>query len=418
MTPRHHDRLLFPILSLCALLLLQSCGKEPATQHMDQGECEASSCDETPDMSQTTDMRTEPDLSGEEADMSTTPPEDMRMEADSGSVSPEDAPTLEDLEAAADYSASVGGGSVLVMHRGEILFERYDNGSTEEDAFHIHSATKAFWAPVAAALIEDGLLEGYDMLATEVLPEWRDDPYKSQITLRHLMQLNAIQVQNVEELQGECGGRDTLADNLYTTAIQTPVRRTPGEHFSYGPVSYYVFGEIVRRVLAPQNLTPLQYLERRFFEPMGLTYDSWCFDKSGNPHIPNSARITAKQWVKWGQLILHRGAFGGEQLVSAALMEELYEPSEVNPGHGLFLWLNTPGGANYSGPTVVVQSDPSGAGGIFYRDGEPNMIVAAGAGKNRQYIFPERELIVLRQSNEDTQNFSDHKFLSFVFGTN
>ena len=63
---------------------------------------------------------------------------------------------------AADYSARHGGRAVLVMVDGKIVFERYDNGFGPETATHLHSATKGFWGPVIAAMIEDGMIESFD----------------------------------------------------------------------------------------------------------------------------------------------------------------------------------------------------------------------------------------------------------------
>ena len=92
---------------------------------------------------------------------------------------------------AADYSARNGGRAVLVMVDGKIVFERYDNGFGPNTATHLHSATKGFWGPVIAAMIEDGLIESFDELASKTLPEWKRHPRKSRITLRHLLTLSA-----------------------------------------------------------------------------------------------------------------------------------------------------------------------------------------------------------------------------------
>ena len=73
--------------------------------------------------------------------------------------SPGAAPTAENFKQAADYSARHGGRAVLVMVAGKTVFERYDNGFGPDTATHLHSATKGFWGPVIAAMIEDGLID-------------------------------------------------------------------------------------------------------------------------------------------------------------------------------------------------------------------------------------------------------------------
>ena len=125
------------------------------------------------------------------------------------------APSAENYKKAADYSAQSGGRAVLVLVDGKTVFERYDNGSTADTATHLHSATKGFWGPVIAAMIEDKLIESYDELASKTLPEWKGDPRKSRITLRHLLTLSAGLEQDITNLQGHDSG-DARAGPLQT----------------------------------------------------------------------------------------------------------------------------------------------------------------------------------------------------------
>jgi CubicO group peptidase (beta-lactamase class C family) len=63
-----------------------------------------------------------------------------------------------------------------------------------------------------------------------------------------------------------------------------------------------------------------------------------------NPHIPNGAHLTARNWAKYGQWLLQGGEWNGKQIVKKELLDELVKPSKANLGHGLVLWLNQPGG--------------------------------------------------------------------------
>lgn len=317
------------------------------------------------------------------------------------------------MQYAAAYSDDLGGAAVLVMHRGEIIFEHYAEGIEPDQPIEINSGTKGFWGAVTAAMIDDGLIRSFDEGASETLTEWIGDPLKSRIKLRHLMQLNGLHVQDVDNLQG-C--HEGLEFDLYAHAISLPAARLPGEVFTYGPVNYYAFGEIIKRKLEPLGLSPLEYLEQRLFGPLGIQRGDWCFDDSGNPHLPNGAHMTARNWALWGRFLLQDGEWDGAQLVSAELMRELREPSEPNPAHGLFTWLNTPGGASYIGEQVNVGSDPNWPGGFIYNDGEPDVFGAMGGGKNRLYVVPSRELVIVRQTLASNDAFVDHAFLKILLG--
>ncbi|MCB1212080.1 MAG: serine hydrolase, partial [Verrucomicrobiales bacterium] len=263
---------------------------------------------------------------------------------------------------AADYSAENNGRAVLIMRKGEIVFERYDNGFNAETSTRLHSATKAFWGPVIASMIEDGLIDSFDELASKTLTEWANHPRKSRITLRHLLTLSAGLVQDVEKLQGE--DRDTLAPDLYRHAIGVQAAREPGAQFQYGPSCFYVLGEIMKRKLASKTQTPLDYLKQRILDPIGVKTGEWVQDAAGNPHIPNGAHLTAREWAKYGQWLLQTGEWQGKQIVRKDLLQELRAPSSANPGHGLALWLNHPEGQGSS----PLQKTPEGAPGgwIFH----------------------------------------------------
>ncbi|MCU0980913.1 MAG: serine hydrolase, partial [Pirellulaceae bacterium] len=310
---------------------------------------------------------------------------------------------------AADYSARHGGRAVLVMVDGETVFERYEKGFGPDTATHLHSATKGFWGPVIAAMIEDGLIESFDEPATKTLPEWKNDPRKSRITLRHLLSLNAGLVQDVVNLQGH--DRPTLAPDLYQHAVGVRCVREPGAVFQYGPSCYYVLGEIMKRKLVARNQTPLDYLKQRILNPIGVQVWDWVHDKSGNPHIPNGAYLTARNWAKLGQWLLQGGQWEGKQIVRKDLLAELVKPSKTNPGHGLALWLNEPGG---QGSVSIQVAPPSARSGFIYHDGCPDLVAALGAGKCRLYVIPSLHLVALRQGDTPGENYQDNAFLRLL----
>ena len=319
------------------------------------------------------------------------------------------APDAATYKKAADYSAENNGRAVLVMRKGEVVFERYDNGFDAETSTHLHSATKGFWGPVIAAMIEDGLIESFDEPASKTLTEWANHPRKSKITLRHLLTLSAGLVQDVENLQGH--ERETLAPDLYRHAIGVMALREPGAQFQYGPSCYYVLGEIMKRKLTVKQQTPLDYLKQRILNPIGVTTGEWVHDASGNPHIPNGAFLRAKEWAKYGQWLLQGGEWEGKQIVRKDLLEELIVPSKANPGHGLALWLNHPEGQG----SHPLQATPKGSpGGWIFHDGCTDLFAALGAGKCRMYVIPSLNMVALRMGDSERDRFSDDTFLRLL----
>jgi CubicO group peptidase (beta-lactamase class C family) len=159
------------------------------------------------------------------------------------------------LNAAADYARPRRGVSLLVMHRGEIIFEDYPNGGAADRGWELASGTKSFTGVMAAAAVQDRLL-ALDEPASETLREWRADPIKRRITIHQLLSLES------GLNAGAIGRPPTYAD-----AINAEAQYEPATHFEYGPVPFQIFGEIMRR---KTNGDPLAYLTRRVFEPLHI----------------------------------------------------------------------------------------------------------------------------------------------------
>jgi CubicO group peptidase (beta-lactamase class C family) len=277
---------------------------------------------------------------------------------------------------------------MVVQKAGRIVFERYAEGRSPAQLSSLASGTKSFWGPAAAAMIADGLITGFDELASLTLTEWRSDPRRSRITLRHLLSLTSGLAGDVEALQGQ-----GTAANKYAAAIQAEATAEPGTSFAYGPVNFYVFGEIARRKLAGRRMDPLAYLDTRILKPLGIRRYEWIRDPSGNPHIPNGCSLAARDWLTYGEFLRLKGRWGGRQLIPAELINECRRPDPVNPAYGLTLWLNAPGGRTVEG----FSAPPGSTGGGLLPAGFPHISAALGAGRNGLYILPGLEAVVVRQ---------------------
>jgi CubicO group peptidase (beta-lactamase class C family) len=317
------------------------------------------------------------------------------------------------LARAADYSRENGGSAVLVMQNGSILYENYHNGANENTATHLHSATKFFWAAVAALSLQQGLISNYDEQVAATLTEWQNSnlhPNKNLIRIHHLLSLSSGLSQDTDQIQGT----DYDAEDIYRYVVDSlDLRRAPGSAFVYGPSHYYVFGVLLERKLhaSGRNLNPLEYLETEIFDKIGLEYAEWVHDPSGNPHIPNGCYITPRNWAKFGQFMLQKGQWQGSQIIESRLMEELFEADGPNLGHGKFCWLNNLNGTG-AAPNQIA---PAGSqGGFIYHDGYTEIIGGLGAGKNRMYLVPSLNAVIIRQTLMENDGFQDTEFLDLI----
>jgi CubicO group peptidase (beta-lactamase class C family) len=235
--------------------------------------------------------------------------------------------TAEQFARAAEYSRQAKGMSVLVMKDGKIIHEAYHNGHSATKVAELASGTKSFNGVMALAAVEDGILT-LDEKVSDTITEWKSDPSKASITVRELLTLTS-----------GVGGGPIGRPPTYANAVKMPIKSGTTGKFQYGPVPFQVFGELMKRKLADKKEGPLEYMERRIFKPIGLEYGSWKKGRDGNPHLPSGARLTARDWAKFGELVRNNGNWNGTQVIDAALFPELVKGTTANGNYGLTFWL-------------------------------------------------------------------------------
>jgi CubicO group peptidase (beta-lactamase class C family) len=306
-------------------------------------------------------------------------------------------------EDAARYSRAHRGVSMLVAKDGRVVFEDYRPGHTADEAHPLASGTKSFSCATAIAAVQDKLLT-FDEPVSQTITEWRDDPRKSKITIRQLLTLTS----GIDP--GRIGDIPTYAE-----AIEAKALHAPGTAFQYGPLPFQVFGELMRRKLARSGEDPRAYLDRRVLRPIGLEVRSWTVGRDGNPQMPAGAHLTAREWAKFGQLILARGRWAGSQILDAGLLSECEQGTRVNPDYGMTFWRPTRfGGTNAAGGSADV-----GATKLKGAHVPDDLVEAAGKGGQYLYIVPSWNLVIVRQAARYWplwgSGFDNAEFLAPIF---
>lgn len=304
--------------------------------------------------------------------------------------------------AAAAYSADRRGVSMLVMQHGEILFEDYPRAGGIENAWELASGTKSFAGLMAAAAQADGLLD-IDEPCTRLLPEWENDDRRT-ITVRNLLTLTS----GLEEVGA------TARPPRYADAIETPSIHAPGTHFEYGPTPFQVFGEMLSRALrqAGEPSDPVDWLQRRILDPIGVGHGDWKRGRDDMPHLSQGGQFTARNWARFGQWVMD-----GAEGVDSNVVDLLFQSTNANPGYGLSWWLLRPG---LIGPHPRAGIDAEAIATVTVGE---DVVMAAGAGDQRLYLFRNRSLVVVRQANRilrgmiarrDSVKWNDTEFIKLL----
>ena len=309
----------------------------------------------------------------------------------------------EAVDAAAKYSASRGGTSLLIMENGRTVREEYPEGGRGTPR-RIYSGTKAFWNLAALAAAEEGLLR-LDERVAETIPAWRDDPRKAQVSIRQLLDFSAGLEPVFRLHRDDPGDRDAIA-------LRAPLLAEPGSAFIYGPSALQVFHAVLKAKLRGEM--PRKFLEQRVLRRLGLGPQRYLLDRAGNPLLASGWLLSARQWAKIGQLVLR----DGRPVISAASLGEAWQGSSANRAYSLGWWNNraAPGGREFDFERMLTPrwSAQNWSEACICRDAPRDLVACIGSRYQRLYVIPSLDLVVVRNGNG--RSFSDAHFLRLLLG--
>ncbi len=305
----------------------------------------------------------------------------------------------ESVRAAAAYSASRKGASLLVIQNGKTLHEQGAN-----EARRIFSGTKAFWCLAGLAAAQDGLLN-LDERVAETIPEWRNDPRKARVTIRQLLDFSAGLEQGLRLHRDNPGDRDAIA-------VKLPILAEPGSAFIYGPSQLQVFHRVLKSKLGGKD--PTAYLERRVLSRLGLGRQRYLKDSAGNPLLAAGWALSARQWAKIGQLAVN----GGSPVVSTGTFSQAVRGSSANQAYSFGWWNNgnAPGGREFDFEAALTPKwhSQSWSNAAICNAAPSDLVMCVGSRYQRLYAIPSLGLVVVRHGNGGT--FSDARFLRLLLG--
>ncbi|MBI3730740.1 MAG: serine hydrolase [Burkholderiales bacterium] len=232
-----------------------------------------------------------------------------------------------------DMQARTYTDSILVLHKGKIVYERY-LGITKTYLPHIAmSVTKSFVGTLAAALVAEGKLDP-SAAVTQYIPELKDTAY-GDATIRQVMDMT-IGVQyseNYADPKAEVWDYARSGGLLPTAATYDGPKsfydflvklKKEGKHdqaFAYKTVNAEVLAWIVKRVTG-QNLSDL--LSERIWQKLGTENDAYfAVDSVGSEQGGGGLNLTLRDMARFGEMMRLNGKFNEQQIIPAAAVEDI-----------------------------------------------------------------------------------------------
>jgi len=154
-----------------------------------------------------------------------------------------------------------------------------------------------------------------------------------------------------ESCLGKAGGDDLYSmwhsDNWVDFVLNQSMSSDPGESFLYCSGGYHLLSAILNDTTGE---TARDFAMEHLFEPIGVDYPYWPFDKTNVNNGASDLGITSRDMARFGYLFLNNGSWDGVQIISEdwcqqSVSNQVAVTPEIGYGYG---WWLSPGLNMYS----------------------------------------------------------------------
>jgi CubicO group peptidase (beta-lactamase class C family) len=242
--------------------------------------------------------------------------------------------------------------ALVVIHRGELVAERYDADHGRDVTLPSWSMAKSVLHALVGIQVGRGRL---DLHAPADVPAWRSDgDPRGEITLDHLLCMTSglrfdeeytdpDASSTIQMLFGE--GRDDVA----AFAARFPLDHPPGRVWSYSSGTSNIVSEILGRGIGGGEEGMRAFMERELLARLGMNSAKPRFDAAGTWIGSSFLFATARDFARFGLFCLRDGVWEGERILPAGWMDRGRTPTAGSGGeYGAHFWLAVDGTGNFS----------------------------------------------------------------------
>lgn len=234
----------------------------------------------------------------------------------------------------------------VIIKDSTLLFEQYWEDYSPESHSNSFSMAKSIVSLAIGAAIDDGFIKDVNQPVSDFFPEFQGYNGKP-LTLRHLLTMSAgVDFDEAYSSPFSPTTKLYYGDDLQQIAFGMKEIEEPGVNFIYQSGVTQLLAFIVEKATG-ENIS--SYVSRKFWTPMNAEEDAlWSLDKKdGIEKAYCCFNSNARDFARFGQLILNEGEWNGGQLISSSYLKEATTPdtsllfkeyNETNHCYGFQFW--------------------------------------------------------------------------------
>ncbi|MBK6263830.1 serine hydrolase [Marivirga sp. S37H4] len=268
--------------------------------------------------------------------------------------------------------------SILLVKTNQILIEEYFGENAINKQHDLRSATKSITSLLMGIAIDKGFIDNIDdpviKYVKHPIAKKNPDKRKDKITIRHLLTMSSgLDCNDWDKKSKGQEDRVYKKNDWLQYFWDLPLINEPGTVSNYCTMGQILATEIISQA---SGMTIDKFAEQYLFNPLAINNVSWGHT-SNKEVIPSAKRLymTSRDMAKIGQLILNKGKWNKQQIVSQEWIEESTSAKTAITGMDYgFLWWNVPLEVN-----------------------QKTIISKAATGNGGQYIlvFPEADMVAV-----------------------
>lgn len=239
-----------------------------------------------------------------------------------------------------EAAATVKSNGLLVMHKGEIVYEKYFNGADKTSKFNSFSMSKSVTSMLVGYAVDKGLIADVNDTVDSYLPELKGTAYDG-VTVRQMLLMRS----GTNYKEGYDPKKPTHLMRLFDGAmVRNKMRFTdigklgikrihePGSVYNYSTMETGILGLLVERVTGKRLA---QLTEDVLWKPAGMTQSAyWLLDgngEEGQALAGGGLNATLRDYARLGAIMLNDGRANGKQILSAEWVEKSTIPEFPEP---------------------------------------------------------------------------------------
>lgn len=294
-----------------------------------------------------------------------------------------------------DYLALNRVSGLLAIKDGEVAYETYQLGNTQDSRWMSMSIAKSITATLIGAAIKDGYIAGLDSQLIDYIPALRGSAYDG-VSVQQVLQMTSGAGWNETYTDRTSDRRELLEAQIAQEAggmleVMANLQRVaePGSRWNYSTGETQVAAELLRAAI---DRPISEYLTEKIWANMGMESPAnWWLESPGGIEVGGSGfSATLRDYGRFGQFLLNEGVVNGESILPDAWVSRASKPNIINGEeveYGFMLWpeMNAQGS---------IHEDAFEAVGIFgqfiYVNPRENVVIVVWSARSK----PERSTII------------------------